>query len=76
MGLIRKIIVPTENTYLLKLSDDMIGKQIEVIVFEIESDTGIDIDDQMKKLDESVEDLKVDLSKFKGNGDEVKKSDE
>ena len=33
--MLREIIVPTGNTYLLKLPDDMIGKEVEVIAFNL-----------------------------------------
>ena len=35
MELIREIICPTENTYTLRLPDEMIGKEVEIIAFEI-----------------------------------------
>ena len=31
--MMREIIVPTENTYLLHLPDNLIGKNVEVIAF-------------------------------------------
>ena len=31
--MIREIIVPTQNTYLLHLPDNLIGKNVEVITF-------------------------------------------
>ncbi len=34
MIMFRKIIVPRENTYLLKLPDEMVGKEIEIIAFK------------------------------------------
>jgi hypothetical protein len=36
--MIRELIKPIDNTYLLNLPDEMIGKNIEVIAFEIEND--------------------------------------
>lgn len=36
---IREIVKPTKNTYLLNLPDEMIGKTVEVIAFEIEKDS-------------------------------------
>lgn len=38
MELIRKIIVPTGNSYVLTLPDEMIGKRVEVIAFELNKD--------------------------------------
>ena len=34
--MIREIIKPERNTYLLQLPDEMVGKTVEVIAFEIE----------------------------------------
>jgi hypothetical protein len=31
--MIRQIIVPTKNTFLLHLPDDLVGKEVEVIAF-------------------------------------------
>lgn len=76
MELIREIIVPTDNTYLLKLPDEMIGKQVEVIAFEIEARPVIDIEERRKRLHESLADLKVDLSNFKFDRDEANNYDE
>ena len=35
MELVREIICPTENNYTLRLPDEMIGKEVKVIAFEI-----------------------------------------
>lgn len=76
MELIREIIVPTDNTYLLKLPDEMIGKQVEVIAFEIEAKPVIDMEERRKRLHKSLADLKVDLSDFKFDRDEANNYDE
>lgn len=76
MELIREIIVPTDNIYLLRLPDEMIGKQVEVIAFEIEAKSAVDIDVRRKRLHESLADLKVDLSNFKFDRDEANNYDE
>ncbi len=34
--MIRQIIVPTENTWLLHLPDEFVGKSVEVIAFSID----------------------------------------
>jgi hypothetical protein len=36
--MIKKIIRPATNTYVLHLPDDMVGKTIEILAFEIEDD--------------------------------------
>lgn len=76
MELIGEIITPTSNAYVLNLPDKMIGKQVEVIAFELESKLINDKEDKMKRLDESLLDLKVDLSNFKFDRDEANNYDE
>ena len=39
--MIRQMIVPTQNTYLLHIPDDLIGKNVEVIAFSTD-DTSIE----------------------------------
>lgn len=34
--MIRELIKPVDNTYILNLPDEMIGKTVEIIAFEIE----------------------------------------
>lgn len=34
--MIRKIITPQERTYVLELPEDFVGKEIEVLAFEVE----------------------------------------
>ncbi len=38
--MIREIIVPTQNTYVLHLPDNLIGKNVEVIAFSNEDISG------------------------------------
>lgn len=35
--MIREFIKPVDNTYVLNLPDEMVGKTVEVIVFEIDN---------------------------------------
>ncbi len=76
MELIREIIVPTGNSYTLNLPDEMIGKQIEVIAFEIEKKEIIDSADKMERLRESLQDMRIDLSNFKFDRNEANNYDE
>lgn len=76
MELIREIIVPTGNSYTLNLPDQMIGKQVEVIAFEIENKILDEKADKMTRLSESLEDLRVDLSNYKFDRDEANNYDE
>ncbi len=82
MELIREIIVPTGNSYTINLPDEMIGKQVEVIAFEIENrsqDADIDLGVREKKIEqirEIFKDRLVDLSNFKFDRDEANNYDE
>lgn len=67
--MIRQIIIPTQNSYTINLPNEMIGKEVEVIAFEINTTT--------KSYAKSINnedvffDTEVDLSKFKFNRDEA-----
>ncbi|MEA5403600.1 hypothetical protein VB776_11810 [Arcicella sp. DC2W] len=78
MELVREIIVPTQNTYTLNLPDEMIGKQVEVIAFEIDK-----VDNNVISREKYLEDIQnifkdslVDLSNFKFNRDEANNYDD
>ncbi len=71
MELIREIIFPTENTYTLKLPEEMIGKQIEIIAFEIEK---VQLDSTKKSIDDIkaiFKDNLINLSNYKFDRDEA-----
>ncbi|HWZ16462.1 MAG TPA: hypothetical protein VNW95_14580 [Mucilaginibacter sp.] len=36
--MIRELIKPVDNTYILNLPDEMVGKTVEIIAFEIDND--------------------------------------
>lgn len=36
--MIRQIVRPTQNTYVLQLPDELVGKTVEVLAFELEQD--------------------------------------
>ncbi|MCE7065610.1 hypothetical protein [Dyadobacter sp. CY326] len=76
MELIREIIVPTGNSYTINLPDEMIGKQVEVIAFEIENRSFDEKIDKMAKLNDSLQDLKIDLSNYKFDRDEANNYDD
>ena len=73
MELIREIIIPTQNTHTLNIPDTMIGKEIEVLAFEIENQTTISkpSTDGYEDFLLSLANLKTDLSNFKFNRDEA-----
>lgn len=58
--MIRKIVIPTEDEYILKIPASFIGKKIEVLAFEVEDQSSEELQEKEKK---SVEDL---YKKFEG----------
>ncbi|MCF2488289.1 hypothetical protein [Dyadobacter sp. CY347] len=81
MELIREIIVPTGNSYTLNLPDEMIGKQVEVIAFEIDNasqNADVEImarEQKVNQIREVFKDCLVDLSNFKFDRDEANNYD-
>ena len=71
MKLVREIIYPTENNYTIYLPDEMIGKQIEVIAFEIEKTPSETIKNKLIDIQNIFKDSLVDLSNFKFDRDEA-----
>jgi hypothetical protein len=76
MELVKKVIVPTTDSYLLTLPKEMVGKQIEVTAVEIGSKTPVEIDTRMKKINDSLLNLKVDLTNWKFDRNEANNYDE
>lgn len=64
--MIRQIIIPNKDTYVLEIPESFIGKRIEVIAFEIE-----DRDLNLKNTPLTIEDL---FEKFKNLTFDGKKS--
>ena len=75
MEQIRKIVVPKTDSLVLTLPKNMVGKQIEVTAKEIGSIDPIDIDARMKKLNDSLSKLKVDLTNWKFDRNEANNYD-
>ncbi len=78
----RQIITSAAPSYTLHLPDDMLGKVIEIIAFEIEEEdknyTIKAISDKQKRLsqiDNLTKDKLVDLSNYKFNRDEANNYD-
>lgn len=75
-SMIRQIIFPTSNTYTLKLPDELVGKEVEVLAFEIRDENEATIrDDKHKSLNKYVKasdifkDCRVDLTNYKFDRD-------
>lgn len=77
MELIREIIVPTGNSYTLTLPDEMIGKRVEVIAFELDKkvlgkdETTIDQNQAVSDIREIFKGNLLDMSDFTFNRDEA-----
>ncbi len=76
-------LAPVKSSYTLHLPDDMLGKVIEIIAFEIEEEgknyTIKAISDKQKRLsqiDNLTKDKLVDLSNYKFNRDEANNYDQ
>ncbi len=82
MELVREIIIPTDNSYLLRLPDNMIGKHVEVIAFELkkpaleDNETKDDRNQKIAEIREIFKDSLLDLSNFKFDRDEANNYDE
>jgi hypothetical protein len=71
MELIREIIYPTENNYTLRLPDEMIGKEIEVIAFEIEKMPKKSVKNDLKDIQDIFKNNRISLKDFKFDRDEA-----
>jgi hypothetical protein len=72
--MIREIITTSGSFYTLQLPDDMIGKTVEVIAFEIER-SGLPIvksrESKAREIQAITQKSLTDLSKFKFNRDDA-----
>jgi hypothetical protein len=75
--MLREIITPSEPSFTMRLPEEMVGKTVEVIAFEINEQKPVP--DKVQRLME-IEDLTkttlVDLSAFKFNRDQANNYDE
>lgn len=69
--MIREIVKPQGNTYVLQLPDEMIGKTVEVIAFEIEEKGTLLPQKSMTQLRAELKELTVDMKDFKFDRDEA-----
>ncbi|MFD1258949.1 hypothetical protein ACFQ3S_19245 [Mucilaginibacter terrae] len=69
--MIREIVKPEGNTYLLQLPDEMIGKTVEVIAFEIEEKIAINPKKSISELRTELDGLTVDMKDFKFDRNEA-----
>jgi hypothetical protein len=67
----RQIIVPSSNNLLLKIPDEFIGQQLEVIAFLVESAVNTGDEYSWDKALAFFAKHKISLSKYKFNRDEA-----
>lgn len=75
--MLREIITSANQNLTLHLPEDMVGKTVEVIAFEI-SDAKVEYqkDSRLKQIKDLTKDTLVDLSNFKFDRDEANNYDE
>lgn len=72
--MLRQIIKPTQNALTLQLPDELVGKTVEVIAFEIDGEKVQDQSpkaERIKKIIEIFDGYRVDLSNFKFDRNEA-----
>jgi len=73
--MIREIITPKNASLTLLLPDEMIGKKVEIIAFEIESEThnssGTSKENRLRFIEELTAPYQVDLSNYKFDRNEA-----
>ena len=75
--MLREIIRPTKASFTMRLPDEMIGKTVEVIAFEInESETVPDKLLRLQQIEDLTKSTLVDLSNFKFDRDQANSYDE
>ncbi len=77
--MIRKIIVPTERQYILEIPESFIGKNVEVLAFEVSETEVLQEEDEkgrLKKIRSAFDGVRVDLSNYKFDRDEANNYDD
>lgn len=70
--MLREIITPTNQDVLLHLPEEMVGKTVEVIAFEIDSNKSVSSKNQrLSKIEDLTKTSLVDLSNFKFDRNEA-----
>lgn len=79
--MIRKIITPQERTYVLELPEDFIGKEIEVLAFEVEEDAtkpgnglvnqSVGSEDRLRQIENRFSKYQIDMSGYQFDRDEA-----
>jgi hypothetical protein len=73
--MLREIITPEKSLVTVRLPDEMVGKTIEVIAFEIDAintdNENLTREQRLKRIEEITAPTLTDLSNFKFNRDEA-----
>ena len=70
--MIREIVKPEGNTYILNLPDEMVGKTLEVIAFEVEEiKSQATVKKTIEQLNKELEGLTVNMAGFKFDRNEA-----
>jgi len=73
--MLREIITPKKSLVTVRLPDEMVGKTIEVIAFEIDAintdNKNLTREQRLKRIEEITSPMLTDLSNFKFNRDEA-----
>ena len=70
--MIREIVKPKGNKYVLNLPDEMVGKTIEVVATEVEEEKPLILAKKsFEQLNKELEGLTINLSNFKFNRNEA-----
>ena len=75
----RQIIIPQDSVVTVHLPKEMIGKQVEVLAFEIEQDeagTQLSREERLQRIEDLTARSKTDLSNFKFDREEANNYDE
>ncbi|MGN6530430.1 MAG: hypothetical protein ACTHK0_01595 [Ginsengibacter sp.] len=77
--MLREIITPTEPIFIMRLPNELVGKTVEVIAFEINpaaEEVGMTKEQRIKKIEEITKNSLVDLSNFTFNRNEANNYDQ
>ncbi len=75
--MLRQIITPLESSFTLQLPNEMLGKTVEIIAFELKEANSesqlseADKNQRIKRIEDITRNSLVDLSNFKFNRDEA-----
>ncbi|MBK1440144.1 hypothetical protein JHJ32_09120 [Parapedobacter sp. ISTM3] len=74
--MVRTIIKPTKNSLTIRLPDNLVGKTVEVLAFELETPkvdetVTADKEKRIKALEKGLNKYRMDLSGFKFDRDEA-----